>query len=80
MNIQRIKDNKSRYKQDDYQMLNEFYKLKIQQMHIVGEYANLMVKNYHAPCNMFKTISRWITGSLSQNISKGTELVRYNVT
>ena len=48
MNIQRIKDNKSRYKQDDYRMLNEFYKLKIQQVHIVGEYANLMVKDYHA--------------------------------
>lgn len=48
MNIQRIKDNKSRYKQDDYQMLNEFYKLKIQQVHIVGEYANLMVRDYHA--------------------------------
>ncbi len=45
MNIQRIKDNKSRYKQDDYRMLNEFYKLKIQQVHIVGEYANLMVKD-----------------------------------
>lgn len=36
MNIQRIKDNKSRYKQDDYRMLNEFYKLKIQQVHIWG--------------------------------------------
>ena len=29
-------------------MLNEFYKQKIQQVHIVGEYANLMVKNYDA--------------------------------
>lgn len=48
MNIQRIKDNKSRYKQDDYRLLNEFYKLKIQQVHIVGEYANLMVRDYHA--------------------------------
>ena len=48
MNIQRIKDNKLRYKQDDYRMLNEFYKLKIQQVHIVGEYANLMVRDYHA--------------------------------
>ena len=27
-------------------MLNEFYKQKIQQVHIVGEYANLMVKDY----------------------------------
>ena len=48
MSIQRIKDNKSRYKLDDYRMLNEFYKQKIQQVHIVGEYANLMVKDYDA--------------------------------
>lgn len=48
MNIERIKDNKTRYKQDDYRMLNEFYKQKIQQVHIVGEYANLMVKDYNA--------------------------------
>ena len=48
MDIQRIKDNKSRYKQDDYKMLNEFYKQKIQQVHIVGEYANLMVRDYDA--------------------------------
>lgn len=47
MDIRRIKDNKSRYKQDDYKMLNEFYKQKIQQVHIVGEYANLMVKDYN---------------------------------
>lgn len=48
MDITRIKDNRLRYKQDDYRMLNEFYKQKIQQVHIVGEYANLMVKDYNA--------------------------------
>lgn len=48
MHIQRIKDNKSKYKLDDYRMLNEFYKQKIQQVHIVGEYANLMVKDYQS--------------------------------
>lgn len=47
MDITRIKDNRLRYKQDDYRMLNEFYKQKIQQVHIVGEYANLMVKDYN---------------------------------
>lgn len=46
MDIRRIKDNRLRYKQDDYRMLNEFYKQKIQQVHIVGEYANLMVRDY----------------------------------
>ena len=43
-----IKDNKIRYKNDDYKLLSEFYKQKIQQIHIVGEYANLMVKDYDA--------------------------------
>lgn len=48
MDIRRIKDSRSRYKQDDYRMLSEFYKQKIQQIHIVGEYANLMVRDYNA--------------------------------
>ena len=46
MDIRRIKDNKFRYKVEDYAKLNEFYRQKIQQIHIVGEYANLMVKDY----------------------------------
>ncbi len=46
MHIRRIKESKSRYKVDDYRMLDEFYKQKIQQIHIVGEYANQMVKDY----------------------------------
>jgi ATP-dependent DNA helicase RecQ len=73
MNIQRIKDSKSRYKQDDYRMLNEFYKQKIQQVHIVGEYANLMVKDTIQLYSTFKTTSRWTTKSLSQNTSKKKE-------
>ncbi len=48
MNIKRTKDIKSRYRQEDYRMLNEFYKQKIQQIHIIGEYANLMVRDYDA--------------------------------
>lgn len=46
MDIRRVKDNKFRYKLEDYRMLDEFYKQKIQQVHIVGEYANLMVRDY----------------------------------
>lgn len=48
MDIQRLKDNRQRYKQEEYRMLNEFYKQKMQQIHIVGEYANLMVKDLPA--------------------------------
>ena len=48
MAIKRIKEPRLHYKQEDYRMLNEFYKQKIQQIHIVGEYANLMVRDYDA--------------------------------
>ncbi len=43
-----ILDNKIRYKAEDYRSLGEYYKQKIQQIHIVGEYANLMVRDYDA--------------------------------
>ena len=48
MLIHRKSEMKYRYKIDDYRMLDEFYKQKIRQIHIVGEYANLMVKDYAA--------------------------------
>jgi len=48
LTIRRLKDMKLRYKLEDYRMLDEFYKQKIQQVHIVGEYANLMVRDYAA--------------------------------
>ena len=44
--IQRlILDNRRRYTRDDYKSFNEYYKQKIQQIHIIGEYVNLMIKN-----------------------------------
>ena len=43
-----ILDNKIRYKKEDYETLSEYYKQKIQQIHIVGEYANLMVRDYES--------------------------------
>lgn len=49
MDIQRLElDNKRRYKVEEYRQLQEFYNSKMQQIHIVGEYANMMVKDYSA--------------------------------
>ncbi|MBQ0034745.1 MAG: RecQ family ATP-dependent DNA helicase [Bacteroidales bacterium] len=48
MAIRRKEDRSKQYKKADYRMLDEFYKMKTQQVHIVGEYANLMVKDYNA--------------------------------
>lgn len=47
LTIDRIEqDNKRRYKNDDYQKLNQFYENKVQQIHIVGEYAKKMIGDY----------------------------------
>lgn len=47
MEITRLElQNNIRYKVEDYRQLDEYYKQKIQQIHIVGEYANMMVRDY----------------------------------
>jgi len=47
LTIERLeKDNKRRYKSDDYKNLNRFYENKVQQIHIVGEYAKKMISDY----------------------------------
>jgi len=39
-------DNKKRYKVEDYRKLDQFYENKIQQIHIIGEYARKMLEDY----------------------------------
>jgi len=47
LTIERVEqDNKKRYKVEDYQKLNQFYENKVQQIHIVGEYAKKMISDY----------------------------------
>ncbi|RFS26720.1 RecQ family ATP-dependent DNA helicase [Chitinophaga silvatica] len=47
LTIERLEqDNKKRYKVEDYQKLNQFYDNKVQQIHIVGEYAKKMINDY----------------------------------
>lgn len=47
LSIERIEhDNKRRYKNDDYDKLNQYYDNKVQQIHIVGEYAQKMIGDY----------------------------------
>jgi len=49
LSIERLEqDNKRRYKVEDYQKLDRYYESKVQQIHIVGEYARLMIDNYNA--------------------------------
>ena len=48
MQIDRVVERRTRYGKEQYRLLDEFYKQRIRQIHIVGEYANLMVRNYQA--------------------------------
>jgi ATP-dependent DNA helicase RecQ len=47
LTIERLEqDNKKRYTKDDYEKLDHFYENKVQQIHIVGEYAKKMIDDY----------------------------------
>ena len=47
LTIDRIEqNNRVQYKEQDYQKLNQFYENKVQQIHIVGEYAKKMIDDY----------------------------------
>lgn len=46
LQIQRLEEPAKQYKKQDYQKLQQFYENKIQQIHIVGEYARRMIDDY----------------------------------
>lgn len=47
LSIERLeKDNKIRYKAEDYKRLKTYYEQKIQMIHIVGEYAKKVTQDY----------------------------------
>lgn len=87
MRIKRlILDNKIRYKLEDYRQLNEFYRQKIQQIHIVGEYANIMVRDYNQALqfvnNYFqmdykKFLSQYFSGERAAEIERNITPKKY---
>lgn len=81
-----VRDNKIRYKIDDYRTLDEFYQQKIQQIHIVGEYANLMVKDYDEALRFVHDyfsmeskmfISKYFKGKRSKEITRNITPEKY---
>ena len=88
MEIKRIvKDNRIKYKVDDYRLLDEFYQQKIRQIHIVGEYANLMVRDYKAALQFVqdyfnmdfkKFIATYFKGERAKEIERNITPEKYN--
>lgn len=83
LHIVRLEENnKIQYKNEDYQKLNQFYENKVQQIHIVGEYAKKMVHDYvgalrfvddYFQLNYSSFLGKYFPGS------RGTEIKR-NIT
>lgn len=67
LQLKRKVERKMRYTKDNYRLLDEFYKQRIQQIHIVGEYANLMVRNYNAA---LQYVSNYFTMDYRRFINK----------
>lgn len=87
MQLKRMVERKYRYTKEHYRLLDEFYKQRIQQIHIVGEYANIMVRDYDAALQYvsdyflldFKTfITRYFKGDRKAQISKNITPAKYN--
>ena len=80
MSIERIEiDNKRRYKAEDYEKLKQFYENKINQIHIVGEYANKMITDYmdalqfvddYFMLNYYSFLNKYFKGSRKDEIRR----------
>ena len=87
MLLRRKVERKQRYGKEQYRMLDEFYRQRIQQIHIVGEYANLMVRDYDAALKFvsdyftleYKTfINQYFKGERRTQIGKNITPAKYN--
>jgi ATP-dependent DNA helicase RecQ len=82
MTIERLEeDNKRRYKTEDYQKLEQFYENKVQQIHIVGEYAKKMIDNYREALQFVEDYFRLNYTAFLQKYFKGSrgEEIKKNI-
>ncbi|PSK90997.1 RecQ family ATP-dependent DNA helicase [Taibaiella chishuiensis] len=80
LTIERIeKNNRIQYKESDYEKLKQFYQQKVQQIHIVGEYAKKMIRNYkealqfvddYFRLNYSSFLSKYFPGSRQDEIQR----------
>jgi ATP-dependent DNA helicase RecQ len=79
LTIEKIEDNKTQYKKENYRKLEEFYENKVEQIHIVGEYARRMIEDYQSALQFvedyFKLnynifLNQYFKGSRQQEIKR----------
>ncbi|HMG69170.1 MAG TPA: RecQ family ATP-dependent DNA helicase, partial [Chitinophagaceae bacterium] len=87
LTIDRIEqNNKVQYKVDDYQKLKQFYDNKVQQIHIVGEYAKKMIDDYkgalsfvddYFQLNYLSFLNKYFPGSRQLEIKRNITPKKY---
>lgn len=83
LTIERLEtNNKKQYKVEDYQQLNRFYETRIQQIHIVGEYASKMINDYKAALEFVDDYFRLNYSSFLDKYFKGSRQneIKQNIT
>ncbi|MCY7310023.1 MAG: ATP-dependent helicase, partial [Chitinophagaceae bacterium] len=80
LSIDRLeKNSRIQYKESDYEKLRMFYQQKVQQIHIVGEYAKKMIRNYkealqfvddYFGLNYSSFLSKYFPGSRQDEIKR----------
>lgn len=87
MQIKRMAERRFGYTKEHYRLLNEFYRQRIQQIHIVGEYANMMVRDYDAALHYVRDyfmldykafIAKYFKGERRAQIGKNITPAKYN--
>ena len=85
--LHRLVERRARYSKEQYRLLDEFYRQRIQQIHIVGEYANMMVRDYDAAMQFVSDyflmdykqfINRYFRGERKVQITKNITPAKYN--
>ncbi len=83
LTIERLESNlRKQYKTEDYQKLAHFYENKVQQIHIVGEYAKKMITDYQNALQFVEDYFRLNYQSFLNkyfNVNEQTE-IRQNIT
>lgn len=87
MSIDRIEaNNRAQYKVQDYEKLQQFYDHKVQQIHIVGEYAKKMTDDYagalrfvddYFQLNFSSFLSKYFKGNRAHEISRNITPQKY---
>ena len=77
-----VKDNKIRYKTEDYKNLKNYYKQKMEMIHIVGEYAKKMMDDYKAALRFVDDYFRLEYSSFLKKYFKGPkgDEIQQNIT